>query len=219
MDKSKLVKRIVLLTLLTVIIAVIAYYTVEVLSAKAETPEIVDSYQEQIEITLDELTERQIEILLNVEDPNFYNHNGADFVTPGAGWTTITQGLAKRFYFEDFQQGFMKIKQTLCAVFALDPLVNKDTQLTLYINIMYFGNGVNGLNDAASFYFGKQVSELSEDEYISLIACLIDPEGLNLLDHPDQNAIRVSRIKKVLSGEYKPSGLFDITYEDANMIH
>ena len=216
MKKRRYVKRIVLFSLLTVLIAFIVYYAAEVIDARAKTPEIVKSYQSRVTLTLDQMTERQIDILLTVEDPNFYHHGGVDFATPGAGWTTITQGLSKKFYFKDFQQGFMKIKQTLCAVFALDPLVDKDTQLTLYINVMYFGNDVYGLHHAAEFYYGKNVPKLSEDEYISLIACLIDPEGLNVLDHPDQNAIRVARIKKVLSGDYKPDGLFDITYEGAN---
>ncbi len=170
----------------------------------------------QIEITIEELSQVQKEILLKVEDPNFFTHHGVDFVTPGAGWTTITQGLAKKFYFDDFEQGFMKIKQTLCAWLALDPLVDKDTQLTLYINLMYFGNGVYGLNDAAVYYYGKSVSALTQDEYISLIACLISPNELNVAEHPRENAQRVGRIKKLLAGEYTPQGLFDISYQGAN---
>lgn len=170
----------------------------------------------QIEITIEELSQVQKEILLKVEDPNFFTHHGVDFVTPGAGWTTITQGLAKKFYFDDFEQGFMKIKQTLCAWLALDPLVDKDTQLTLYINLMYFGNGVYGLKDAAAYYYGKSVSALTQDEYISLIACLISPNELNVAEHPQENAQRVGRIKKLLAGEYTPQGLFDITYQGAD---
>ena len=172
----------------------------------------------QAKITTKDLSARQTIILLAVEDPNFYNHHGVDFETPGAGWTTITQALAKQFYFSDFEQGFMKIKQTLCARFALDPLVDKETQLTLYLNLMYFGNGAYGLSDAADCYFGKSVAELTEDEYIALIACLIDPEHLNTKDHPSANAQRVRRIKRLLSGAYSPRGLFDITYEGADSI-
>lgn len=165
------------------------------------------------------MSPRQLEILLKVEDPNFYQHRGVDFTTPGAGWTTITQGLAKKFYFEHFEQGLMKIKQTVCARFALDPLVAKETQLNLYLNIMYYGNGVTGLKDAANYYFHKDVSGLEEDQFIALIACLINPETLNIKDHPRENAQRVERIKKVLSGAFKPRGLFDITYEGADDLY
>lgn len=213
-----MIKRIICLSLLIIFVAVTGYYTVEVLVARANTQAIVDGYMNHIDITINQLSEKQVDILLAVEDPNFYLHKGVDFTTPGAGWTTITQGLAKRFYFADFKQGLMKIKQTLCALFALDPVVDKDTQLTLYINMMYFGNGVYGLKKAAEFYFGKKIDDLSEDEYISLIACIVSPEELNGLEHPDDNALRVKRIKKVMSGAYVPSSLFDITYEDADKV-
>ncbi len=211
------VRRVVGIILLLLAVAVIVYYTAEVIIARANTPRIVGEVYAsgRIETEMETLSQRQIDILLAVEDPGFYRHHGVDFSTPGAGWTTITQGLAKKFYFSDFQQGIQKIKQTLCAWLALNPLVSKQTQLELYINLMCFGNGVYGLHDAAQFYFGKTVPELSEREFISLVACLIDPAGLNPKDHSAENDTRVARIQKLLSGEYTPQDVFDITYEGA----
>jgi membrane peptidoglycan carboxypeptidase len=81
---------------------------------------------------------------------------------------------------------------------------------------MNFGNGVYGIGDAAQYYYNKTVPDLTEREFISLIACLIDPTGLNAKDHPAENALRVKLIEKLLSGEYKPQGVFDITYEGAD---
>jgi len=139
--KKLFYKKRSLMLVLLLFVAILLYYTVEVLIARANTPKIVNDYleSEQVEITTKDLTEKQLDILLRIEDPNFYNHHGIDFKTPGAGWTTITQALAKKFYFNNFEQGLMKIKQTLCARLALDPLVSKETQLTLFLNIMYFG--------------------------------------------------------------------------------
>lgn len=200
-----------------IIAAIFIYYGYEVIMARINTPFIVNDILSsgQIELPLDALTLERQEILLKVEDPAFYSHHGVDFVTPGAGWTTITQNLAKHFYFDDFHQGFMKIKQTLCAWLALDAMVDKQTQLTIYINTAYFGNGAFGLNDAAATYFNKEVDELTVDEYLSLIASLISPNELNIADHTEENALRVRRIHKLLSGEYTPEGLFDITYQGA----
>lgn len=216
---NKLFNKKLLLILISFVLAVIfTYYTVEVIIARVNTLKIVDSYFKsgQIKISAKDLSHRQLEILLKIEDPGFYHHHGVDFQTPGAGWTTITQGLAKKFYFKNFQQGLAKIKQTLCARLALDPLVDKETQITLYINIMYYGNDIYGLQDAADYYFKKAVPELDEDQYIALIACLIAPNSLNVKDHPQENYQRVQRIKKVLAGTYTPNGLFDITYEGAD---
>ena len=208
------------LFILILLAAVFVYYAAEVMLARAATAATVEACYKsgRIKMTVQDLSPRQLAVLLTIEDPHFYRHHGVDFHTPGAGWTTITQGLAKGFYFENFQQGPMKIKQTLCARFALDPLVDKETQLTLFINLMYFGNGIYGLPDAAAYYFRKPVAGLTEDEYIALIGCLINPAGLNVKSHPRENALRVQRIKNVLSGAYTPKGLFDITYEGADNI-
>lgn len=216
--KKGLIKRVMLWAFLMLIAVIIISYSAEVISARVKTPGLVEDFfaSDMVDMSADALSLEQKDILIKVEDPNFYAHYGVDFATPGAGWTTITQGLAKKLYFKNFEQGLMKIKQTLCAWLALDPLVDKDTQLTLYINLMYFGNGVYGLHDAAQYYYAKTVSELTEDEYISLIACLISPEELNVASYPMENAQRVARIRKVLSGEYAPQGLFDIKYEGAD---
>jgi len=200
------------------LLLIVGYYAIEVIIGRLKTNDIVNEYinSNLIEITKEDLSETQLQIFIAVQDPNFCNNHGVDLKTPGAGWTTITQSLCKKFYFEDFNQGIRKIKQTLCARFALDPLVDKDTQITLFLNIMYFGNGVYGLNDAAAVYYDKKVNELTEDEFTSLIASLVNPQTLNIIDNPDKNLDRVERIKKVVSGEYTPDGVFDIYYEGAN---
>ena len=78
---------------------------------------------------------------------------------------------------------------------------------------MYFGNQQYGIADASDYYFSKSVRDLDDDEFISLIACLILPASLNIEDNPEGNMERVNKIKRMLSGEYKPKGLLDITYD------
>jgi hypothetical protein len=131
--KAVFTRRNVLLGLLATILAIVGYYTIVVVDARARTSGLADSYYSSGSVVIQarDLSSRQLEILLKVEDPSFYTHHGVDFTTPGAGWTTITQALAKRFYFDDFQQGLMKVKQTLCAWLALDPLVGGPRRSTL----------------------------------------------------------------------------------------
>jgi len=68
-------------------------------------------------------------------------------------------------YFEHFRQGLPKIRQTLIARFALDPLVSKEDQLLLFVNEVHMGQvdgqEVDGLVSTSQAYFGKHVSELS----------------------------------------------------------
>lgn len=159
-----------------------------------------------------DLTSRQLEILLKVEDPNFFHHAGVDFSTPGAGITTITQGLVKFLYFEKFEPGSAKLKQTLIAAYALDPLMPKEEQLRLFLNTVYLGRGTRGFEPASQVYFGKPFKGLTEDQYIALVAMIIAPEVFDLQKFPARNAERVVRIKRVVSGEYQPRGLFDVYY-------
>jgi len=194
------------------------YYFTTIVIARRHTPHIVQEIiqSDAIVLQLSDVSDRQLHILLTVEDPNFYNHRGVDLRTPGAGLTTITQGLVKKLYFKEFKPGIRKIKQTLIARFALDPLVSKDDQLTLFINIFDFCFGAKGFGEAAQYYYGKSFHELSEDEYISLVAMCVGCGSYNPIYNAEVNAERVSRIKKVLSGEYIPEKMKDIYYGDEN---
>lgn len=58
-------------------------------------------------------------------------------------------------------------------------MVTKDDQLTLFLNIAYFGDKnakpVYGFANAARSYFGKEFAALSDVERTSLVAMLIGP--------------------------------------------
>jgi membrane peptidoglycan carboxypeptidase len=154
-------------------------------------------------------------MLLTIEDPTFLYHHGVDLVTPGAGMTTITQGLVKQLYFpEGFRPGIAKIRQTLIAQYALDALVSKDEQLRLFLNISYLGDvdgkAVHGFADAAHTYFGKEFATLNDEEFLSLVAMLIGPNAFK----PGSFAYteRMQRIHAYLAGEIRPASLLDVEY-------
>ena len=127
-----------------------------------------------------------------------------------------SQGLAKRLYFRKFKPGPAKLKQTLIAWLALDPLASKEEQLTLFLNLAWMGEWegepVQGFGEAAHRYFGKPFQRLSEDEYLALVAMVIAPAAFHVRRQPERSRERVARIRKVLSGEYKPKGLMDLYY-------
>lgn len=196
---------------------VMGYETVAVLKARHATPVIFERIlAEDKGVKFSDIPARKIEQLLAVEDPEFYQHKGVDLSTPGAGLTTITQAMVKYLYFDDFRPGFMKIEQTLIAWLAVNPLIGKDEQLTVFINTAYLGHvdgaDVRGFPSAAKVYFGKAFDELTDDEYLSLIAMLIAPNGFSIKYHPDKNRERVELIKRVLSGEYRPKANRDVYY-------
>lgn len=211
--------RITLISLAVIIFSIILFYIVIIIKARADTPHIVAKalHSKNVTLKINDLSQWQLYVLLAVEDPDFYHHSGVDFKTPGAGLTTITQGLVKLFYFEDFKPGIAKLKQSVIARFALNMLTSKNDQLTLFINYVNLGEidgkNVAGLDNAALGYYRKSLSQLNNDEYISLIAMIIAPENFHIINHKKQNMERCERIKKVLAGTYKPKSLMDVYYD------
>ena len=211
--------KVMLFIIAIVITGISLYYFVVILEARSKTPKIVHHAlkSERMQLALADLSDQQLEALLKIQDPNFYHHKGYDFETPGAGITSLSQGLVKQYYFDHFQPGLAKIKQTLIARFAFDPLTPKDTILKLFINDAYFGQhdgkSIHGFEDAANFYFKKKFKALDWDEYLSLAAMIRGPYAFNYIDKREANRLRVQRIKKMLSGEYIPQDNSDQFYD------
>lgn len=202
-----------------IITGIILYYTIEIIIARAETADIVQTAlaSDRIKLELSDFSNEQLTALLKIQDPNFYNHNGFDFTTPGAGITSLSQGLVKMYYFEDFQPGIKKIKQTLVARFAFDVLTPKDTILKLFVNEVYLGENegqtIKGFEDGANSYFNKPFKRLTWDEYLALVAMIRAPLTYHYAKNKDQNLDRVVKIKRMLSGEYIPEDNSDWLYD------
>ncbi|UCS94811.1 transglycosylase domain-containing protein [Echinicola marina] len=211
--------KIGLLSLGILLSLIFTYYFIIVMNARAKTPEILHHAlsPDQIKLELSDLTKKQLDELLKIQDPNFYHHKGFDISTPGAGVTTISQGLVKLFYFERFKPGIAKIKQSLIARYAFDPLTPKDTILKLFINHAYMGQGnrtaIYGFANAAEFYFDKPFRELSHDEYLALIAMIRAPNAFHFINKREANDLRVQRMKRYLSGKYIPKDNSDFLYD------
>jgi len=183
------------------------------------TPGIVDRAEAEVAepLTPADLPAGRIADLLAVEDPGFFDHPGIDVWTPGAGWTTITQGLAKDLYFDAFHPGpLAKIEQSLAAL-VLDARVSKERQLALFLGSAYLGEtddgAVNGFAPAARAWLGKDVRQLDRREFLSLVAMAIGPNAYGIASRPEQNAERVARIERLLAGKCRPIGWRDVTYE------
>lgn len=195
------------------------YYINTVWQARNATPAIFENLKTsgQLQLKLEDFPAGWLDDLLKVEDPNFYGHNGVDLSTPGAGITTITQGMVKYLYFEHFKPGVAKLRQSLIAIFAVNALIPKDEQLTVFVNTAWLGTQkgkpVRGFEAAAGAYFNKSFRDLTHDEFLELVAMVIGPEQFHVERYPERNAERVSRIKRLLAGEYKPTGLMDLYYD------
>lgn len=200
------------------VVVILIHYTGLVLAARAATPGIFAEAlaPDRSLVSPTRLTEVRLKWLLAVEDPRFFEHGGVDLTSPGAGLTTITQSIVKQLYFKKFKPGLGKMRQTLVAYFAVDPMVPKNDQLLYFLSAAYFGTHagrtVNGFGAAAQTYFGVELEALTDDQYLALVAMLVSPNRFHFERYPDTNQERVRRIKRLLAGECEPAGLRDVYY-------
>ena len=156
-------------------------------------------------------------MLLKVEDPTFWTNKGIDLSTAGGGMTTLSQGLGKLIFFDHFRPGFRKGELMALTRFALYPEVDKKRTLQAVVASAYFGtyNGraVTGFADGARTWFGKPVSRLSDDEYLQMLAMLVAPDSLKPGRDDSGRAARVARIKRLLAGQCRATGLRDVMLE------
>jgi membrane peptidoglycan carboxypeptidase len=223
-------RKITTLILAILLIASVIYSVLIVIDAKSYTDKVIkpDLMENQWRIknqvphkfllNINDFTDKQQKILLSVQDPAFYEHNGMDLSTPGAGLTTISQSIVKKLYFERFKKGFAKFKQTIIAIFVVDSDIEKKQQLNIFINSAYMGQSANnkpiyGFEEAAQYYFKKPFSALNNSEYLSLVAMLIAPNTFSIEKYPEKNRQRVDRILNLLSGAYTPKSLTDVYYD------
>ncbi|WP_440980751.1 transglycosylase domain-containing protein [Shinella sumterensis] len=162
-----------------------------------------------------DLTSWQQKALIQVEDPGFFQHNGVDMWTAGAGLTSITQAITKRLFFEQFRPGFAKIEQSLIARYVISPNVSKEDQLTTFLNVAYLGesNGkaIVGFPMAARAYFNKDVADLNDTEFLRLVGALLAPRTYPPIPGNRDSDVRLSRLQHYVAGVCKPTANGDVT--------
>lgn len=147
-------------------------------------------------VDADEISEYMYQATVAIEDRNFYNHIGVDFVglvratlstVSGhgvQGGSTLTQQLIKQVYFSDEaaseNRGGLtrKIKELILAI-ELERMYSKDQILTMYLNQSPYGGRRNGVESAAQTYFGKSAKDLTLAESALLASIPNNPAILN----------------------------------------
>ena len=99
---------------------------------------------------------------------------------------------------------------------ALNARVPKKKQLRLFVNLVYMGTRagrrITGFPQAAQQYFGKDFQNLTDQEYLALVAMIVAPAKYSPRTHSGENAIRVARIRGILAGTCKPASRSDVEY-------
>lgn len=145
----------------------------------------------------DEIPEKMRHYFVILEDSDFFHHKGylpegirdAIYLNGHAkeivtGGSTITQQLVKNLYFRFNKSYLRKLAEFFLALYA-ERKLGKERILEFYLNIIYFGNGIYGIYDAARFYLNKSVKELNPNQMFLLAAIPKAPTVGNPIQHPE----------------------------------
>jgi penicillin-binding protein 1A len=124
--------------------------------------------------------------VLAAEDAGFYEHKGLDYLGivravlvnlrggKRQGASTITQQVVKNVLLSPERTIARKAKELILAR-RIEQELTKDEILDLYLNQIYFGHGRYGVEEAARYYFGKSVREVSIAEAAVLAGVVKGP--------------------------------------------
>ncbi len=150
---------------------------------------------------------------VTIEDKNFYNHHGFDFLrimkamytnltsrSYKEGASTITQQFAKNLYL-DFDKTWERKLNELWYTIQIETHYSKDDILEGYLNCINYGHAMYGIENASEFYFNKKANELSLAEAAMLVGIPKSPSNYSPLINPDIAKKRQLYILKIMYDE------------------
>ena len=152
-------------------------------------------------LQFDEISQVMINALIASEDARFYSHPGVDvrsllrgfwgFATGSdlGGGSTIAMQLTKLISFDNDNVYRRKLKEIPFAL-QIQRELTKQEVLTLYLNLIYFGEGAEGISAASFIYYGKPASDLNLAESAMMVSLLPCPSICNPLYNPERALTR-----------------------------
>jgi membrane peptidoglycan carboxypeptidase len=172
--------------------------------------------------------------VLAIEDSEFYEHGALSWSSlvramienaqageVVQGGSTITQQLvgATLGPSQDDQDFESKVQELAIAI-RVEEKYTKDEIFELYLNQVYFGNGVYGIGTASEFYFKKPARHLTLAEGATLAGMIKIPERYDPLDHPHLARVRRNEVLVGMGrlGPDSPLGISETREERAKAL-
>jgi penicillin-binding protein 1B len=150
-------------------------------------------------ISLDKIPPLLVDAIVLTEDPRFFAHQGIDLFAIGQalkenwragryvqGGSTIPQQLIRMTILTPEKKMGRKVNEILLALIA-NAIYSKKTILEAYLNRVYFGQWgpfpIQGVAEAASHLFGKDLDELDAAECSLMAATICGPGLINPHSH------------------------------------
>jgi membrane peptidoglycan carboxypeptidase len=164
-------------------------------------------------VHLDQIAPVGRRAVLAIEDYQFFHHGAIDVkaivraalanlraghITQGG--STITQQLVKNITGKTADTLIRKVREAQLAV-KIEQAYTKKQILELYLNEIYLGNGVYGLEAASEFYFGHHANLLTLPEAATLAGMISNPSEYDPLRFPqatlDRRNVVLARMAQI----------------------
>jgi membrane peptidoglycan carboxypeptidase len=168
-------------------------------------------------VKLDQIPENLRDAFVAVEDRRFAEHDGVDWRAVGRafvrnagalgvreGASTITMQVARGAFISNDEcdgRSFGRKLVELRLASRIEAALTKDQILALYLNLIYLGDGVYGVEAASRHYFNKNVSRLSLAEAAMLAALPRAPEVYDPERHPERATARRNLVLTLMAQE------------------
>ncbi|WP_081777646.1 transglycosylase domain-containing protein [Anaerovibrio lipolyticus] len=159
---------------------------------------VVHAEEDREPVKSEEIPENLKKAFLATEDVRFYEHIGIDYrgvmramwenITHRAvaeGGSTITQQLARNAYLNQERTFSRKIQEMFLAL-KIEHRHTKEEILEMYLNQIYFGRGVYGIQAASKYYFNKNVKDLDLNECAMLAGIPKSPNHYSPLNNLEE---------------------------------
>ena len=170
------------------------------------------SERKKEKISFSEMPDNLKNAYVAIEDERFYSHHGVDIKRTGSailsyifnfgsssfGGSTITQQLVKNLTGDNTDSVIRKVKEWGKA-YELEWYFSKDEILELYLNVIYVGPNIYGVQTGAKYYFSKDATDLSLAECVFLAGINNAPNSYNPFGDADNSEKIENRTKTVLS--------------------
>ena len=138
-------------------------------------------------VPINKMPSHLINAFIAAEDWQFFSHAGISWKgiirstlvnlynrRKVQGASTITQQLVKLLFFDSAKTFSRKVKEQLYAI-IIEQQFSKHQILEIYLNHVYFGCGIYGVQAASHRFWDKKVEDISIDEAASLAAIIRNP--------------------------------------------
>src|SRR5499427_9201642 len=184
--------------------------------------------QQRIDVPLEDVSTNFVQALISVEDQRFYEHGAVDprriftaaladvaRLRAAQGASTLTQQLARASFLTPRRTLRRKLQEIVLAS-RIERQYSKHDILQLYVNRVYFGNGLWGIEAASLGYFGKHASDLTLPEAALLAGLVKSPSTIA----PTSDLERATRRRNVVLQTMLDANLIDrATWEQARKSH